>query len=57
MKVSKKARRGRRRHPQPHGDHHNVGATQDPLVRARRAAYRRARVAALLASVLAGFED
>ncbi|MGC1164796.1 MAG: hypothetical protein WA862_01675 [Solirubrobacterales bacterium] len=38
MKVSRKARRGRKRRPKPHGDHHNVGATQDPLVRARRAA-------------------
>jgi len=47
MKVSRKARRGRRRRPRPHGDHHNVGATQDPLVRARRVAYRRMRVAAL----------
>jgi hypothetical protein len=31
MKVSRKARRGRKRRPRPHGDHHNVGATQDPL--------------------------
>jgi hypothetical protein len=48
MKVSRKARRGRRRRPRPHGDHHNVGATQDPLVRARRVAYRRRRIAALV---------
>lgn len=39
MKVSRKARRGRKRRPRPHGDHHNVGAAQDPLVRARRVAY------------------
>jgi hypothetical protein len=45
MKVSHKARRGRRRRPRPHGDHHNVGATRDPLVRARRVAYRRMRIA------------
>jgi hypothetical protein len=47
MKVSHKTRRGRRRQPKPHGDHHNVGATQVPLVRARRIAYRRMRIAAL----------
>lgn len=57
MKVSKKARRGRRRHPRPHGDHHNVGATQDPLVRARRVAYRRSRIAAVRASLRASFDD
>lgn len=39
--------RSRRRRPRPHGDHHNVGATQDPLVRARRVAYRRMRIAVL----------
>lgn len=43
MKVSRKARRGRKRKPRPHEDHHNPGATQDPFVRARRAAYRRTR--------------
>jgi hypothetical protein len=47
MKISRKARHGRKRRPRPHGDHHNVGATQDPLVRARRVAYRRMRLAAL----------
>jgi hypothetical protein len=47
MKVSHKTRRGRRRRPKPHGDHHNIGATQDPLVRARRVAFRRMRIAAL----------
>jgi hypothetical protein len=47
MKVSRKTRRGRKRRPKPHGDHHNVGATQDPVVRARRAAYRRMRISAL----------
>ena len=57
MKVSKKARHGRRRHPLPHGDHHNVGATQDPLVRARRVGYRRARLAAALADFLLGQGD
>ena len=54
MKVSKKARRGRRRHPLPHGNHRKVGATQDPLVRARRVRYRRARIAAALAAFLGG---
>ncbi len=56
MKVSRKARRGRRRRPRPHGDHHNVGATQDPLVRARRVAYRRMRIA-LLASLWMTVEE
>jgi hypothetical protein len=56
MKVSRKARRGRRRRPRPHGDHHNVGATQDPLVRARRVAYRRMRIA-MLATFCAPLEE
>lgn len=56
MKVSRKARRGRRRRPRPHGDHHNVGATQDPLVRTGRVAYRRRRIAAL-ASLWASMEE
>jgi hypothetical protein len=47
MKVSRKARRGRRRQPKAHGDHHNVGLTQGPLVGARWVAYRRMRLAAL----------
>jgi hypothetical protein len=57
MKVSKKARRRRKCSPRPHGDHHNVGATQDPLVRARRAAYRRMRIAQLLASFRASIDE
>jgi hypothetical protein len=56
MKVSRKARRGRRCRWRPHGDHHNVGATQDPLVRARRVAYRRMTIAAL-ASFAAPLEE
>ena len=55
MKVSRKARRGRRRRPRAHRDHHNAGATQDPLVRARRVAYRRMRMA--LASFGAPLEE
>jgi hypothetical protein len=46
LKLSRKARHGRRaRRPEPH-DHHNVGATQDPMIRAERVAYRRSRIAA-----------
>jgi hypothetical protein len=55
VKVSHKTRRGRKRRPRPHGDHHNVGATQDPLVRARRADYRWMRIATL--SLCAAVED
>ncbi|MBS1862832.1 MAG: hypothetical protein JSS68_14095 [Actinobacteria bacterium] len=50
--VSTKARHGRRHMPRPHRDHDNVGATQDPLVRASRVARRRARLAAALAAFL-----
>lgn len=46
FKVSKKTRRGRKKHPLPHRDHHTIGATHDPIVRARRVAYRRNRLAA-----------
>lgn len=56
MKISHKARHGRRRRPKPHPDHHNIGATQDPLVRARRVTYRRMRLA-LLASFSAPLEE
>lgn len=50
-RPSRKARRGRKRRPQPRRDHHNIGATQDPLVRARRVAYRRSRLALVAVSV------
>jgi len=56
MRLSTKARRGRRRHPQRPHDHHHIGATQDPVVRARRAAYRRTKLAVALAAFLGGQE-
>jgi hypothetical protein len=36
MKISHKARRGRRRHPRPHRDHHSKRAIRDPISRAMK---------------------
>jgi hypothetical protein len=57
-RPSRKARRGRKRRPQRRRGHrYRVGVTHDPLVRARRVAYRRSRLAALVAVSVAGFDE
>lgn len=59
-RPSRKARRGRKRRPQPRRGHrYRVGVTHDPLVRARRVAYRRSRLAAsaLVAVSVAGLDE
>jgi len=43
MKVSKKARRGRKGRPKPHKQHRKGGATFDPITRAKRVKRRQAK--------------